>query len=288
MILFGISSLLVLFWSRGHVSLLVILYSINVFLTFSLSLLGLCVFWAKHRNKASQRWKIRLAFSFFAFTITSSILCITLFSKFESGGWVTVLITCAVIALCLLIKRYYQGINKKLARLDQELKQPILEKHPHPIIPDPHQPTAVVLIGKNLGVGMHTLLSILRLFPKHFKNFIFLNVGIVDVESFTGAAALEKLRKETNDMLQYFVEYCQQYGIAAESYITYGTDSVEKLSKLAELVGEKYPNCIFFSSKLIFEHENWFTRILHNETAIALQQQLHWQGKELVILPMKI
>lgn len=287
-ILFGISSLLVLFWSHGHVSLLVILYSINVFLTFSLSLLGLCVFWAKHRKKASPYWKLRFIFSFFAFFITCSILCITLFSKFESGGWVTVLITFAVIIICFLIKRYYQRINKKLEKLDKELKQPITEKHPHAIIPDPHQPTAVILIGKSLGVGMHTLLSILHLFPKHFKNFIFLNVGIVDVESFTGAAALEKLREETNEMLQYFVEFCQQYGIAAESYITYGTDSVEKLSKLAEIVGEKYPNCIFFSSKLIFAHDNWITRLLHNETAITLQQQLHLQGKKLVILPMKI
>jgi hypothetical protein len=287
LILFGISALLILLWSQGHVYLLVILYSINVFITFSLSLLGLSVFWATHRETASPRWPFRLAFSLFAFLLTTGILCVTLVSKFESGGWVTVIITCAVIGLCLLIKKHYNSVSKKLTLLDAQLKQPIIETT-HPLIPDPQQPTAVILVGKSFGIGMHTLLCVLRMFPKHFKNFIFLSVGIVDVESFTGGTALEKMRHEVSDILQNFVNYCQQYGLAAESYIAFGTDTVEKLSELAEKVGEKYPNCIFFSSKLIFEHDNWITRILHNETPTTLQRQLHLQGKELVILPMKI
>ncbi len=287
LILFGISALLVLLWSHGKVALLVILYSINVFITFSLSLLGLCVYWARHRSSASPNWKLRLTFSIIATLITSSILCVTLSSKFESGGWVTVLITCFVIVICLLIKRHYNSVNKKLAQLDAQLKQPIFEKNLHPLIPDPQQPTAVILVGKSPGIGMHTLLSVLRMFPRHFKNFIFLSVGIVDVESFSGSAALEKMRDEVNEMMQYFVDYCQQYGIAAESYVAFGTDTVEKLSELAEQVSEKYPNSIFFSSKLIFEHDNWITRFLHNETPVTLQRQLHLQGKELVILPMK-
>jgi amino acid transporter len=286
-ILFGISALLILLWSHGRVALLVILYSINVFVTFTLSLLGLCVYWARHRSKASPRWKLRLIFSMLATFITSSILCVTLFSKFESGGWVTVIITCAVIAVCLLIKRHYKILYKKLAQLDTQLKQPITEKPLHTIAPDPQQPTAVILVGKSSGIGMHTLLSVLRMFPRHFKNFIFLSVGVVDVESFSGAASLDHMREEVNHTLQYFVDYCQQYGIAAESYITFGTDTVEKLAELADKVGDKYPNCIFFSSKLIFEHDNWITRFLHNETPVTLQRQLHLQGKELVIIPMK-
>ncbi len=287
-IFFGIFALLILYWSHGKVSLLVILYSINVFITFSLSLLGLCVYWAKHRGKASPNWFFRLLFSFFAFVVTSSILCVTLFSKFRSGGWVTVLITCAVITLCLLIKRHYRRLNKKLVLLDAQLKQPLADHNIPAITMDPHQPTAIILIGKSSGIGMYTLLCVMRMFPRHFKNFIFLSIGIVDVGSFTGQTALEQMRHEVNDTLQYFVDYCHQYGIAAQALANYGTDTVEELSKLAEEIGKKFPNCIFFASKLIFENENWVTRFLHNETAIALQRQLHLQGKELVILPMRI
>ncbi len=287
LIVFGLSALLILLWSHGRVAWLVILYSINVFVTFSLSLLGLSVYWAKRRQAASRYWAWRLAFSLFACTITTCILSVTLVSKFESGGWVTVLITCTVIGLCLLINRHYRAVNKKLEALDMQLGTSP-EKTLHPIIPDPQQPTAVILVGRKPGVGMHTLLCILRLFPRHFKSFIFLSAGIVDVESFSGDVALEKMKEQVTHTLDSFVQYCQQYGIAAESYAAFGTDTVETLTNLAETVGKTYPHALFFASKLIFENENWITRFLHNETPTALQRQLHLQGKELVILPMRI
>ncbi|MEO8402006.1 MAG: APC family permease, partial [Gammaproteobacteria bacterium] len=166
LILFGISALAILLWTHGRVSVLVILYSINVFITFSLSLLGLCVYWAKHRTEASPQWKARLAFSFFALFITTSILCVTMATKFGSGGWMTVVITCTVIALCLFIKRHYNSVNKKLIELDKQLKQPINIIKSPPIVPDPSQPTAVIFVGKSFGVGMHTLLCVLRIFPR--------------------------------------------------------------------------------------------------------------------------
>lgn len=286
-ILFGLSALAILLWCRGKVSLLVVLYSINVFITFSLSLFGLCVYWSKQREKVSQRWLLRLLFSFIAFTVTSAILCITLFTKFESGGWLTVVITLTVVAICLLIKRHYRIFNKKLDRVDFELKQPIM--HPlSEVAIDPQQPTAVILVGNHPGVAMHTLLNVIRMFPRHFKNFVFVSAGVVDVSSFAGQTELKKLRTEVNEKLQYFVDYCHQYGMAAESYAAFGTDTVHELAILAEQISKKYLNCIFFASKIIFEHDNFLTRLLHNETALTMQRNLHLQGKELVILPMKI
>ena len=110
----------------------------------------------------------------------------------------------------------------------------------------------------------------------------------MDVESFAGQNTLEKMRSEVNDNLQYFVDYCHQYGIAAEAYAAFGTDTVEELMHLSADVTKKYSHCIFFSSKLIFENDNFITRFLHNETALTVQRNLHLEGKELVILPMKI
>ena len=56
----GIAALLILVWSKGSVTLLVVLYSINVFLTFSLSLLGLSVHWWRDRRSV-RNWKRKLA-----------------------------------------------------------------------------------------------------------------------------------------------------------------------------------------------------------------------------------
>jgi len=285
--LFGIFALGILLWCRGKVSLLVVLYSINVFVTFSLTLFGMCVYWARHRTKASLHWLWRLMFSFFAFLITSSILCVTLFSKFQSGGWLTVVVTCAVVFICLLIKRHYKRFNVKLNQIDIQLKQPIVHTQNNITI-DHHQPTAVILVGKSQGVAMHTLLNVIRMFPHHFKNFVFISAGVVDVGSFAGQQELKTLRHHVKEKLQYFVDYCHQYGIAAEEYAAFGTDTVDELNHIAEKVSKKYSNCIFFASKLIFDRDNFVTRFLHNETALTMQRNLHLKGKELVILPMKV
>lgn len=287
-ILFGLGALGILLWSSGHVALLVILYSINVFLTFSMSILGICVYWWREKDAASKNWLGRLIFSIFAFCITGSILFVTLFSKFSSGGWVTVFITGAVVSLCLLIKRYYRNIAQKLEAADILLNVPHSEKTTNPPTLDPHQPTAVILIGEHRGIGVHTLLWILRMFPGHFKNFIFISAGIVDVESFSGKAELEEMQRKVNDRLNYFVSYCQQHGLAATGYSAYGTDPAAQLTELAEKVGQQFLNSIFFASKLTFEHDNWVTRWLHNETAYVLQRRLHLRNMQLVILPMRI
>src|SRR5450830_443753 len=46
----GIAALVILFWTRGSVTLLIVLYSISVFLTFAISLFGLCRYWWRHRR----------------------------------------------------------------------------------------------------------------------------------------------------------------------------------------------------------------------------------------------
>jgi len=56
--------------------------------------------------------------------------------------------------------------------------------------------------------------------------------------------------------------------------------------KLIEQIVAKYANAIVFASKLIFEDDAWWTRILHNQTALTMQRQLHLRGIQMVILPM--
>jgi hypothetical protein len=62
--LFGIFALCILVWCYGKVSLLVILYSINVFITFSLTLFSMTIYWVRQRSKASPYWVWRGLFSF--------------------------------------------------------------------------------------------------------------------------------------------------------------------------------------------------------------------------------
>jgi amino acid transporter len=286
-LMMGVAAIFILLWSHGKVDLLAVLYSINVFLTFTLSLLGLCIYWIKHR-KERARWLPRLALSVVGFLVASSILVITLVEKFFEGGWMTTLITSSVIAICLLIRWHYREAEGQMAKADLLLATLPAEPVQNPTPLDPNAPTAVFMISRSRGAGMHTILWVQRLFPGIFKNFIFLSVGAVDSQSFGGEGSLEGLQHEVHSACDYYVNFSHRNGFAAKSYEAYGTDRVEELTKLALKVREEFPNCVFFASKLIFVHDNWLTRILHNQTALTMQRVLHLQGMFMVILPMKV
>ena len=83
-LLMGIAAIGILIVTLG-LSLLVVLYSINVFLTFSLSLLGLCIYWWRSRQ-LNRNWLLRIALSLLGLTVTAGILIITTVEKFTEGG----------------------------------------------------------------------------------------------------------------------------------------------------------------------------------------------------------
>ena len=178
-------------------------------------------------------------------------------------------------------------MGRKIKELDKLLEQPVIDSDNAPHALNPELPTAVIFVNY-ISVGMHTLLSIMRLFPDQFKNFVFVSVGVVDSQSYSGEHELEHMQSEVDKTLDYFVKYCSQYQIPAEGYAGFGTDPVDELKRLADAVGAKYPHAIFFASQLVFSHENLITRALHNQIPLTLQHYLHFRGKELMILPMKL
>ena len=284
----GISALAILVWSKGEVSLLVVLYSINVFLTFSLSLLGLCVHWWRERYSV-RMWRRKLALSLAGFLVTSSILLITLLEKFAAGGWVTVLITSLVVALCLYIRRHYEETREQLQQAEKLFAQSL--KIDDPGLPqklDPELPTAIFLVDEHRGVGIHTIMWVLRLFPGHFKNFVFISAGEVDTQSFDSAATIRTMQYKTENALCYYTGFCRSNGLNATWQMSYGTDPVVVLDQLTLQVMEEYPNSVCFAAQLVFLHDNMFVRWLHNQTALGMQHRLHMRGKQMIILPMKV
>lgn len=286
-LLMGVSSLVILIWSKGDVSLLVVLYSINVFLTFSLSLLGLCVHWWRGR-RGIRIWKRKLALSLLGLSVTGSILVVTLVEKFSEGGWVTVLITSLVIGLCLLVRKHYDETKAKLRVAEKLFGQSVKTEPGLPQKLDPSLPTAIFLVDEHRGVGIHTILWVQRLFPGHFKNFVFISAGEVDTQSYDSDATIRTMRNKTENALCYYASYCNSQNLQATWRMAYGTDPITVLDNLAQETIAEYPNSVCFAAKLIFANDNLFVRWLHNQTALAMQRRLHLRGQQMVILPMKV
>ena len=121
-LIIGIAALAILFYTHGIISTLIVMYSINVFITFSLSEFGMSRFFITHR-KLEPKWKRQLAVQLTGLVFCLTILCVIVFEKFGQGGWITLLITSLLIALCYVINGHYAKVKTELMRLDKIIEQ---------------------------------------------------------------------------------------------------------------------------------------------------------------------
>jgi len=282
----GIAALAVLLWSGGSVTLLVVLYSISVFLTFAISLFGLCTYWWRHRE--IRHWLRRLTLSAAGFGVCAGILALLTYERFTAGGWAALLIIAVIVGLCIAVRMHYDFTRTQLRKIDALFEDLHFGSVAKPAKIDYDAPTAVFLVGSSRGGGMHALLWVQRMFPGHFRNFVFINARAVDAHSYGGAQDMEAMKVEANVALHYFENFCRSNGLASKSYLSFSTDPIDGFVELAARVREDFPHAIYFTSQLVFERDNFAIRLLHNQAAQVLQQRLHLAGMQLVILPMKV
>jgi hypothetical protein len=286
-VLMGGASLAALFYTRGDVGKIVVMYSINVFLTFSLSLFAMARKTIAER-RTSPGWIRKGAVFVLGFVLCATILAITVFEKFGEGGWLTLVVTALVVGLCFLIRGHYRQVKLRLAHLYQDVRdldEGLLAPLP---ITQPHAPTACVLVASYDGVGIHTVLNVFRAFPNHFKNLVFVSVGVIDSGGFKGADSVEALEQETDAKLKRFCSLAASLEMPATYKFSVGTDAVAEAEKLCRQVMAEFPVVTFVGGKVIFAREIWYQRFLHNETALAIQKRLYWMGATMVVLPAKV
>jgi len=223
-LLMGGAAVLLLIYSKGKITTLIVMYSINVFMTFSLSELGMSRFFIKNR-KTEPHWKKHLPVHLTGLTVCLTVLIITTIEKFPVGGWLTLVITAFVVAVCYLTRAHYNKVRGGVRELDELLKIPPTGQY-NKAAPDPKDMTAIQLVNGYNGFGVHTLLTIIRSFPGLYKNIIFVSVAEVDVGSFKGSDAVGNLRRCTSCDLEKYVEPARKLGFTADSRVAHGTDDV--------------------------------------------------------------
>jgi amino acid transporter len=285
--LVGIAAFATLLWTRGSVSRLLVMYAINVFVTFSLTMLGMVRHFTQRR---SDRGGTRsLALMLLGFFLCISILIVTVYEKFEEGAWVTVLVTTSLVALAFLVKRHYLRVREQLRRLDDTLLNIPLRPHDEPQTPiSRDEPVAVMLVSGFSGLGVHTVLSVQNLFPRLYKNYLFISVGVIDSSHFKGVAELDALKKQTIEDLQKYVEFAHRLGFRAEMRYAIGREAVAQVVELCEKVRDDFPRAVFYLGQLVFENDKFYHRILHNETAFAIQRRLQFAGLQAIVLPIRV
>ena len=296
-LIMSVLALTLMVFTRGSVRFLVVLYSINVFITFVLSQLGMVRHWWCSRLDV-KKWYRKFLVNGIGLILTAFILVSMIVLKFHEGGWITLLITGALVLLAIFIKRHYNQTMKLLNRLDSLLaaaeprnKASVSDKQEQAVHRqgfDPKAKTAVLLVNGFNGMGLHSLFAIIRLFGGVFKNFVFVQVGIVDAGNFKGTREVERLESTVKSDISRYVDFLSREGFYAEGIPMLGVDAVEEITQAVPEILRRFPGAIFFGGQLIFPQDSFVLRFLHNYTVFALQKKLYRQGIPFVILPIRV
>ncbi|TLN24871.1 APC family permease, partial [bacterium] len=282
-VLMGIAAGSLLVYTKGNVSFLVVLYSINVFLTFSLTQMAMAKFWLTDGKKERKNWPRYLFVHIVGLILCLAILIVTTFEKFSHGGWLTIVVTTSLIAVCLVVHRHYVRVRAEIRKLD-EILCVLPQGEPKTEEPlDPAKPVAVLLVSGYGGLGVHTLLNIHRLFPGFYKDLLFISVGAVDSGHFKGSEEMSALRRGTEESLRRYVESARVLGFRAEYRYSVGTDVLEEAEKLCQEIAGQYHRSTFYLGKLVFRKEKMAYKMLHNDTAYAIQRRLQFSGLQTII-----
>jgi len=296
-LLMGGASLILMFLSRGSVRLLVVLYSINVFITFLLSQVGLVRHWWQNRH-TQKGWLRKLVISGIGMVLTGFILLSVATLKFTEGGWITVLVTGTLIVIVLLVQKHYTHTAALLKRLDSLVEAVKLSVPPVAgtarksrrlrNTPFVRSRTGVILTSGFNGLGLHTLFGAIQMFRGEMKNFVFLQIGVVDAGTFNSPEEIEQLKHQVDADLEKYCDFMRHQGYYAEAVSAIAIDVVEEVSKLAPEVLKKFPQAMFFGGQLVFPHDPMFGRWLHNYTVFSIQRRFYYQGIPLIMLPIRV
>ncbi len=293
-LLMGGTALAALLYTHGQVSKLVVMYAINVFVTFSLSNIAMTVFWFRRRSK-DPTWARHLPAHVAAALLCLSILVVTVIQKFLEGGWLTLVITAGLIAFCFAVRRHYHVVVSALAGLDAEIPAPSDQPDLYPFRADgppadldPSRPIAVLLVGGYSGLGRHALLRLLRMFPGHFQGVVFVSVAVVDSDVFKGAEELPALEARTRASLAEYERFATALGLPATSAHAVGTEVAVEAEQLAVGLVQWYPKVMVVAGQIIFAEDTVWNRLLHNQTALLIQRRLQQRGIPMIVLPVEL
>ena len=292
-LLMGVTAFVILLLTNGSVKLLVVLYSINVFITFSLSQLGMVRHWWLER-KNGKVWH-KLLINGIGLVVTSFILISVIAIKFEEGGWVTMVMTSSLIFIAFRIKKHYKNTSLLFSKLDTIVDSVRASVYSTTILNkenknefNANDKTAVLLVNGFNGLGLHTLLSVIRLFSGTFKNFVFLEIGVIDAGNFKGLQEINNLERKIKKDSAHYLKFMNENGYCTEAFFSIGTDIVEEIEKITPKIRSKYPNSIFFGGQIVFKKETFATRLLHNQVVFTAQRKLYQLGIPFLVMPIRL
>lgn len=127
--------LLIAFGGNNH--MLLPLYAIGVFMSFTLSQASMVLNWLRSRRPG---WRLGIVLNGFGAVCTFCVFGVLAWFRFLEGAWIVVLLIPALVAMFYTINRHYKNVRTQLV-LDENVPQPMT-----------HNTVLILVPGLNRGV----------------------------------------------------------------------------------------------------------------------------------------
>jgi len=243
----GLALVLVVIY-QANPSSLINLYVIGVFVSFTLSQLGMIKHWTRHlktttdKAERARMMRSRLVNSF-GFVMTSAVLVIVLSTKFTKGAWLVVVAMPVIYFIMQRIHGHYEKVRRELATTDDDRMMLPARVHTLVLVSKIHKPTL-----RALAYARATRPTVLEA----------ITVNVDDAE--TAALEAEWERREIPVALKVLDS---PYREITRPVITY----VKELRS-----GNPNDIVTIFIPEYVVGH--WWEQLLHNQSALRLKSRL--------------
>lgn len=258
----GASALVILF--NASVTRLIQLYVVGVFVSFTLSQLGMIRHWNKRLRlpqNGSERGKVLRSRSvnIIGFMMTGFVLAVVLVTKFTHGAWITVLLIALVFTIQRLIRRHYDTIRGQLRVEDWHSRRAL-----------PSRVRALVLVSNLSKPSMRAIATARAQAP--------INLEIVSVVS--------DLEEEKHIRREW-----KESGLPVPLTLVASPfrDITQIVISYVRSRRQRSPEemLVVYIPQFLVQH--WWENILHNQMALRLSRSLlRIPGVVLTIVPWKL
>jgi amino acid transporter len=243
---------------QASVTRLIGLYAIGVFISFTLSQSGMFMKWFRTRG---EKWKHKAFINGLGAIVTTIVVVIIAFEKFNQGAWVVVFLIPTLMFLMLKVKKHYKSVSA-------QLRIPLEEIASINITRDIYRNRVIVPIESINKASVRAL----RYAKTISDNVIAFNVSIDEEDG-------QKVRERYN-MLSTDIPL----------YIKYSPfrKVVDPLMKFIESAEYDYQRGDMITVILPqFSVRKWWNKYLHNQTRIYIERQL-LKHKHIVVATMPL
>lgn len=235
---------------RAEVTALIQLYIVGVFVSFTLSQIGMVRHWTRHlRTETDPRARRHMmrsrVINTIGFIATGAVLIVVLVTKFVAGAWIAILAMSSLFVLMKAIHKHYDTVARELAEQEAHQGEVVLPSRNH----------AVVLVSK---LHMPTLraLSYARATRPDVLEAITVNVDDAETRQLVH-------KWEDSDITVPLKVVASPYREVTRPVLDY----VKRISKEA-------PRTVVtvFIPEYVVGH--WWEQVLHNQSALRLKTRL--------------